>query len=469
MKIMKIDGYFLPNKFEIGPLKTIPFGPIKVETPTLTATTLSDIINHLVESQETFLVRQPVERLLSICDAAVSRWLKPDDPYRRMAEEALPSITGLSPPMIKQGLTLMLSGLRADRLRSLMKEELGNPGFLDEFLPRLNGRSKAIGPRLITHILAGNIPALPATGLITSLLVKSAGLLKTSSEEPLFAALFARTLAELEPGLSNCLAVVGWKGGSKEAKGIEEIAFGRSDLVIATGSDETIASLRSQLSTFTATRLLTYGHRVSFGLVGREALSDLRTIAKQAAYDVAMYDQMGCLSPHLFYVETGGPHFPRQFARALGEALGRLENTLPRGAVTTKTAAALHHFRSLYEMKQADGLEIGIFGSDTGNLWTVIYEEDPAFALSPLYRTVRVKPIKDLMQVAPLLSSWRPYLQAAGVAVSPQRLLPLAEMLALAGVNRISPIGRMQEPSVGWHQDGRLTFSELVRWVNVEE
>lgn len=466
---MKLAGYYLPPEFEIGPVTPSIFGSIKIEMPVLTATTLSDIINRLQESQEEYLVRQPVERLLSICDTAVSRWLKPDDPYRRLAEEALPAITGLSPPMIRQGLTQMLSGLRADRFRSLMKEELGNPGFLDEFLPRLNGRSKAFGPRLITHVLAGNIPALPAVGIIRALLVKSASLLKTSSEEPLFAALFARTLVEVEPRLSDCLAVVGWKGGTEEARGLEEVAFRRVERVVAMGSEETITSLRRQLSTSTGTQLLTYGHRVSFGLIGREALADLSSIAKQAAQDVAMYDQQGCLSPHLFYVETGGNHFPREFARALGEALARLQTTLPRGTVSTKTAAALHHFRSLYEMKQADGKEIRIFGSETGNLWTVIYEDDPAFSLSPLFRTVRVKPIDDLLHVPPLLSPWRQYLQAAGVAVSSKRLLPLAEALALMGVNRICPIGRMQEPSVGWHQDGRLTFADLVRWVDVEE
>lgn len=465
---MKIEGYYLPPEFKIGPLTTVNFGPVQIEMPVLTATTLSDIMNRLLKSQESYLVRQPVEQLLSICDTAVSQWQKPSDPYRRLAEEALPSITGLSPAMIRQGLTAMLSGLRADRLRSLMKEELGDPRFLDEFLPRLNGRSKAFGPRLITHVMAGNIPALPAAGIITALIVKSASLIKTSSDEPLFAALFARTLVEVEPRLSSCLAVVGWKGGSKKAKGVEEVAFHRAEAVVATGSEETITRLRTQLTTSSGTRLLAHGHRVSFGLVGREALEDLNSIAEQAALDVAMHDQQGCLSPHLFYVETGGAHPPRQFAQLLGEALAKLQMTLPRGSISTKAAAALHHFRSLYEMKQANGREIGIFGSKTGNLWTVIYENEPTFSLSPLFRTVRVKPIDDLLHVASLLLPWRPYLLAAGVAVSPQRLLLLAEALALMGVSRICPIGRMQQPSVGWHQDGRLTFAELVRWVDIE-
>jgi hypothetical protein len=466
---MRLNGYYLPPGIDVAPLRTKTFGPVSIQIPALTATTLSDLINRLEAAQQQYLARQPVERLLSICDEAVSRWLKPDDPHRRQADEALPAITGFSPLMIREGLTLMMEGLRANRMQSLLKEELGDPRFLDQFLPRMIGKSKAFGPRLITHVLTGNVPALSAAGIITSLLVKSASLVKTASDEPLFAALFARTLVEVEPALSDCLAVVGWKSGTNEAKSLEEVAFHRAELVVATGSEEALSDLKSRLSThLTTTRFLGYGHRVSFGLIGREALTDLRDTANRAAYDVALYDQQGCLSPHLFYVETGGKHFPREFARALGEALSRLETKLPRGAISTQTAAALHHFRSRYEIKQADGQEISIFRSEKGNLWTVIYEDDPSFSLSPLFRTVRVKPIDDLKHVAPLLSHWRPYLQAAGMTVSPERLLPLADALGTMGVNRICPLGQMQKPSSGWHQDGRLTFSELVRWVDLE-
>ena len=466
---MTINGYCLPPHIKTTSFQTTTFGPIQIKTPALTTTTLSALVNHLQTAQERYLIHQPVERLLSICDEAVARWLKPDDPHRRQAEEALPAITGFSPQMIKEGITLMMEGLRADRLRSLIKEDLGDPRFLDEFRPRLVGRSKAFGPRLITHVLAGNIPAVSATGLIAALLVKSASLTKTASDEPLFASLFARTLIDLEPRLSDCLAVVGWKSGTDEARDLEEIAFHQADMVIAMGSEETLSHLQKRLSTGrTIPRLLGYGHRVSFGLIGREVLENLDDIANRAAMDVAMYDQRGCLSPHLFYVETDGKHSPYQFAHALGEALAKLQVKIPRGTVSTQTAATLHHFRSTYEVQQADGQKIHIFGSEHQNLWTVIYEEDPSFSLSPLFRTVRVKPIDDLQQVAQPLSNWRPYLQAAGIAVSPERLLPLAETLGAVGVNRICSIGQMQKPAVGWHQDGRLAFSELVRWVDIE-
>ena len=469
-----LDGFYLPPPIKISTFTKLRFGAIQIRLPVLTATTLSDVINQILTAQEQHLSRQSTEAILKIIDAAVARWLKPEDPMRRTAEAALPGITGLSPAMVRLGVTRLMEGFRRNALTRILDQELGDLRMLDGFQDQDEGSRRliqAMGPRMTTTILAGNIPGLGASELIASLLVKSSCLVKVSSDEPLLTALFARTLVEIEPRLAHCLAVVWWPGGKPESKSIEEIAFGRSELVIAAGSDEAVTAVHLAVgrSRPALPRLIGYGHRVSLGLIGREALDDLKTVARNAALDVAMYDQQGCLSPHLFYVETGGSRFPRQFAKSLGQELARLEKELPRGPVDTATSARLHQIRSVAEIKQADGEEeVIVFGSEIGTLWTVIYEADPTFILSPLYRTVRVKPIDDLMHVIPRLEAWRPYLQAAGIAAPESRLRPLAEALGRAGVNRICPVGRMQQPPAGWPQDGRRFIADRVRWVDLE-
>jgi hypothetical protein len=468
-----LDGFFLPPPIKVSAFTTLKFGPVQIRQPVLTATTLSDVINQLLAAQEQYLVKQTANNLIGVIDAAVARWLKPDDPMRKTAEQALPEITGLSPAMVRLGLTRMLEGYRKDRLCRILDQELGDIRLLDEFRPGNEDRGRfirALGPRITTNILAGNIPGLGASELIATLLVKSSCLVKSSTDEPLFTALFAQTLVQIEPRLAHCLAVLGWRGGKPESQSIEEVAFGRSELLTATGSDESVSAVRLTAAGYqpASARFIGYGHRLSLGLIGREALDDLKSIARNAALDVAMYDQLGCLSPHLFYVETGGTHFPREFAKALGQELARLEMELPRGTVDTPISARLHQIRSVAEIKQADGEEVIVFGSESGTLWTVIYEADPAVILSPLYRTVRVKPISDLLHAIPLLEFWRPYLQAAGIAVPESRRLPLAEALGRAGANRICPIGRMQEPPAGWSQDGRRFIADRVRWVDLE-
>jgi Acyl-CoA reductase (LuxC) len=468
-----LDGFFLPPPIKISTFSNRKFGPVEIRFPVMTATSVSDLVNQLLAAQERHLGKLSTETLINIVDAAVANWMNPEDRFRKMAEEMLPHITGFSPPMIRLGLTRILEGYRKDALMTILAEEMGSIDRLDGFHPNIQNPSRwsrAVGPRITTSVLSGNVPALGAAELIATLLTKSACLCKVSSAEPLFASLFIQSLVQVEPRLAYCLAAIGWAGGSPATMSVEEIAFGRTELVTATGSDEAVKAIRATTTRFgsDAARFIGYGHRVSVGMIGREALDDLTRVTRNAALDVAMYDQLGCLSPHVYYVETGGSHFPRQFAKSLGQELARLEVHLPRGPIDTSTSARLHQMRSVAEIRQSDGEDVIVFGSDTGTLWTVIYEADPTFVLSPLYRTVRVKPIDDLIHALPLLDIWRPYLQAAGIAVPTPREVPLAEALAQAGFNRISPVGRMQEPLPGWSQDGRRFIADRVRWVDLE-
>ena len=66
-----------------------------------------------------------------------------------------------------------------------------------------------------------------------------------------------------------------------------------------------------------------------------------RTTARRAAHDVARWEQQGCYSPHVVYVETGGGLMPEPFAAQLAGELARLEQETPRGPVPTEVAAAI--------------------------------------------------------------------------------------------------------------------------------
>ena len=476
-----LDGYFLPPPIKIAAFKTLGFDGVRVKVPVLTPTKLSDIIAHLIPAQERYLSQQPVDGLIDIVDAAVARWLNPDDPIRKIAEAALPNVTGLSGPMVRKSLDQLLKGYHKKNLAYILDRSLGDRCLLDTFRasPLYPGRlQKAFGPRLTTHIMAGNIPGLGIVDLITTLLTKSACLCKLPAEEPVTTALFAKTLVEIEPRLADCLAVVFWKGGSRGTAALEKKAFSRSELITATGSDSSVLAVQKSLARHqkVPTRFMAYGHRASLALVSRETLEGpgLQTTARQAALDIAMVDQQGCLSPHLLYVETGGGHTPQEFAQAVAHELDWIQKELPRGSVPALASSHIHRIRDLAEIKQSQsrspskGKELVVHASETGTLWTVIYEADPVFALSPLYRTVRIKPIDDLLHAIPLLEPWRRHLQAVGIAAKQSRQKPLALALGKIGVNRICPIGQMQQPPAGWSQDGWRFIADRVRWVDLE-
>ncbi len=114
---------------------------------------------------------------------------------------------------------------------------------------------------------------------------------------------------------------------------LESALFAEADCVVATGSDETLAAIRQKLPP--AARFVGYGTQVSFGYVTREALErHAHAVAEQAAADVTAWNQRGCLSPHVIYVEDSGSGTGEDFAELLAGKLEALEKTHPRGALS---------------------------------------------------------------------------------------------------------------------------------------
>jgi hypothetical protein len=430
--------------------------------PALSITELQSIIQQILTARENFLAHRSVQSILSSLDRTVQLWLDPSSPERCEAEAVLPEETGLSLEMVRHTLPLIFQEYRAEHLETLLRAELGEPQALDTFLSFPEGKRKIYGPSLITQVLAGNLPGAGLDGVIFALLVKSATLVKASSSTPFLPSRFARSLVDIDPELGSCLAVVTWPGGQVE---LEDIAFSQADVVLASGTDESLSAIRTHVRG----KFIGYGHKVSFSVIGKEVLSGAQVLAEKAAYDVALFDQQGCLSPQLIYVEEGGAVTAREFAALVAQALAHWQGILPCGKATLEKSAAIQRVRDESEWQALAGKEVALYASPGSTAWTVIYQTDPVFMPSPLHRTVYVKPLASLTQLEVVLSRWRPYLEAAGVAVNPSRLVDIADLLGQAGVSRICPIGTMQTPPLSWRHGGRPRIADLVRWVGIEE
>jgi len=430
------------------------------EIPRLTNAGIDALVDRLIAAREAYLAEVPVDRIVSLLDRVASRWLDPASPYRREAEELLPAITSYSEPAVRKGLASFLNLLRRENLERLIEQELPDPRVLDGFQPhgRGGGQTRAYGPALAVHVWSGNVPGLPAQSLVNAMLVKAACLGKVASEEPLFATLLAESIAEVDGRLAECLAVVWWPGGDEE---LERTAFARAEAVIAYGGERAMAAIRQRVPS--TARFVEYGHKLSFGVIGREVLTE--ETANRAAYDVAKYDQQGCLSPHLLYVERGGPASPREFAEVLGQKLARSEAIVPRGRLTLEEAASSASLRQRYELRQASGEPVALIHDGP---WAVLYDEDPTFQPSCLNRTVFVKPIDDLASISELVAPVKRYLQTCGVAASAERTQALAGQLGRLGLDRVCPLGRMADVSPEWHHDGRFNLLDLLRWTDLE-
>ncbi|HUF75304.1 MAG TPA: acyl-CoA reductase [Longimicrobiales bacterium] len=416
------------------------------------------------------LARRDAPSIAAALGRVGERFLDGGDPLRKEALERLPSTSGLSSEMAAAVLDGMAADWTGARLAALLRAELGEPCALDGFVERGESRVLAIGPRLCVQIVAGSVPGVGVTALLRSLLVKGPTLLKPGGGDVVLPVLFARALAEADPVLGAAAAVVYWPGGSRALEGA---ALKRADVATAYGSDATVGELRAR--TPVTARFVAYHHRVSVGVVGREALGPaaLERTASEVARALALFDQRGCVSPQLVYVErggqSGGGRSPQAFAEALAGALRALEHTLPTGALDAAEASALHQARGTAELMAGHGGsgEARVFHGGPA-AWTVLYEPEPQ-SLPPLAgRFARVRPLESLERLPQRLEPLRGHLQTVGYAGLGPRVEALARELGRMGAVRVTPFAAVPFPPPWWHHDGRGPLGELVRWVDLE-
>jgi hypothetical protein len=191
-------------------------------------------------------------------------------------------------------------------------------------------------------------------------------------------------------------------------------------------------------------------------------------IVARAAADVVAWNQLGCLSPHVIYVESGGGISPDQFAARLAEELAKVEELCLRRKIPIEAAATIASKRSFYEIRAAHSEETRLWRSENSTAWTVVFESDPRFQLSCLSHFIYVKPVRDLTEALQGADSVRGKVSTVGMAAPEDKAEALATILARWGATRVCPVGRMQEPSLLWRHDGRPSLAELVTWTDWE-
>lgn len=469
-KVQRIKAGYLPGLGdEEVQWQTLDFGSrdgqrLEVSVPVLTAPQMQALACRVRKAAAIHLRPMPVAEIIDAVDRAMARLLDRNDTYRQQAEAWLPVVSGYDADMVRLGLTGFFKTFRAAQLKRFVAEDFANPAVLDGFQPAAKGGAvRAFGPDLLVHSWAGNVPALSLWSLVCGLLVKAPAIGKLASAEPLFAGWFARLLAEVHPPLADCLAVVWWRGaGGEEADAL----YAQADTVLAYGGNQTLDALRRRLPV--TTRFLPHGHKLGFGLIGAQALDTLKApgMARLAAWDVMRYDQQGCYSPHVFYVQRGAPVSPRAFADYLAAELANLQRRFARRELDLEEGAALARWQQNMEW----GGEAHQLLGPVDAPWSVAYSESlQPLAPTALYRTIAVVAVDRLDAVLPVVAAQRDYLQTAGIAAGPEELYRLAGLLGAAGVTRISAIGSMSMPEAGWHHDGRFNLLDLVRMTEIEQ
>ncbi len=437
---------------------------------TLTPTTLTEACHTLKRNRAQYLAKRSTADIIRTIDSVAREWLNPGFHFRKLALERGPEELGFSRPTLARGLDTFFRELKGENIEALIASELGHPHRLDDLVAtqhELRGERAAIarGPELLAHITAGNIPAPALTSIILGLLVRSAQFMKCASGTALLPRLFAHSIYEAESKFGACIEIAEWRGGNAE---LEAAMFNESDCVTVTGSDHAVGTIRKSLPAHI--RFLGFGHRVSFAYVTGDALAGfgVQRLVENLASDIAAWNQLGCLSPHLCYVENNGRIAAEQFAEMLALELRKREETEPRGAIPDDAAADIATRRAFYEVRAAHSPDTQLWRSEGSTAWTVVYEADPAFQFSCLNRFVYVKGVSNLREALHASELIRGKISTVGLAAGEEEAHRIATELARWGATRICPIGQMQNPPLSWRHDGRPVLADLVTWTDWE-
>ena len=221
------------------------------------------------------------------------------------------------------------------------------------------------------------------------------------------------------------------------------------------GTDETIHHFTRRL--LPTQRLLAHGHKTSFGLI---RIPFDRKIVDGAARDVFVFDQLGCLSPQLYYVAGDSAEFASLLAARLEELCRATPVTTVRGY---EIAAALRSCREEWKFRAATEPGVLVWESPGTMEWVVIHDPAPCLVANPLHRTIFIKPMPS--DLGSVLAPIRRHISTVGLHPVDLDSIELATRL---GAQRVCRIGQMQNPPITWHHDGWPTLVSLVRYVDIE-
>jgi hypothetical protein len=215
-----------------------------------------------------------------------------------------------------------------------------------------------------------------------------------------------------------------------------DVATVAADEVHVYGRDETIAAVRAR----TRPGVIVRGHGTGMGVAIVTFAAEMRAAAELLAADVLPFDQRGCLSPRIAFVE-GDAARASSFAQMLDEALREGGRRVPRGA--------------LFDDERDDARRWRDTMAFVGRVW---HGDHHTVALGAAGAPPLIPPAGRHVYVAP-----EPTLHAAVL-----RLMTIARFVVAVGADdparveaavpnhvRVSKLGRMQRPPLDGPVDRR--------------
>ncbi|MDZ7343358.1 MAG: hypothetical protein ONA90_02465, partial [candidate division KSB1 bacterium] len=210
-------------------------------------------------------------------------------------------------------------------------------------------------------------------------------------------------------------------------------------------------------------QLAGFGDRFSLALVDPNAVGPEQL--KGLAYDVCMYEQMGCLSPQAILLLTDQWEAVENFCNAFADAMAKMSEQLPVGRRTPAQHAAVQQWRGALAARRAAGEKIILLRSG-GTEWTVAAAEHVDLNERVACRFARVWPIASLPNAMSILHRFERQLQSLATSLTLEETESF--VLQFTGIDspckhiQITSPGLMQKPIFGW-MDNDASWFEVTR------
>jgi hypothetical protein len=309
-------------------------------------------------------------------------------------------------------------------------------------------------PSLAFLITAGNIPGVAIHPVIHLSLLGIPVLIKNASSEPLLLPAILGTLARHDPAVAARIAAFTWP---REKADLTRTVLQHNPVLIAFGDDNTIAKFAQQKKYFAD-----FGDRFSLTVVNPVGA---KTKMPHIAYDLCMFEQMGCLSPQAVILLTDDWKKVERFCAQLAEAMEKMNVTLPIGKRSAAQHAWIQQWRGALAARAAAGEKI-ILLTSAGTDWTVAAAKHFDLNERVACRFARVWPVASIKELAAIVHQYKNKVQTLIWGNSLDELQKFFDSPALDETFDnlfYSFAGLAQAPSCGWLDEVNPAWRRLTR------
>ena len=386
--------------------------------------------------------------------------------YLQESYELCKQTSGLSPEVIEH----YYKSLPGMYNRHYVREHADNcigVKYLDGWVERQMASGcvaniRAFGVRSV-HVLAGNVPAPSAMGVMRNAITRSDAIFKTPSNDPLTAAAIARTMCDKLPGhpITRHLSIAYWKGGDIA---VEQAIYTPEniDKIVAWGGQASMKHITQYIQP--GIDLVAMDPKLSSAIIGADGFADdatMRQVAERLAIDIGYLNQQACASARVVYIQTGtgadGLRKANEFGKLLYDAIQAMpahaSGPVPR--LTPNLAEELQTLRLTSD-------EHKVFGGDRRGA-IIVSQTDQPVDFAPLL-TDRVANLVPFDDIDLPIRSVNSYTQTIGVY--PDSLKQsIRDRCVFNGAQRMTSLGYMLKAAMAGPHDGIEPVRRMCKWI----